>query len=211
MNFPFRTDKNRFFQFYNEIPLVRTLTHKLVPANGTNACIAYASYGGDNQEDSAIVCQASADRGLFAGAFFRFELAELEKGEAFCNPDALTTKNLKPNASLREARQDGFIRVGSIARYGDVLIGRVAKLNRGRAADEHYQYTDRSIVYRLHEPAVIEAVLRPRGANDELFGVVKLRFERPSASATSSPRAREIRTSAPRCSSRATCPSWRTG
>lgn len=179
LNFPFRTDKNRFFQFYNEIPLVRTLTHKLVPANGTNVIIAYASYGGDNQEDSAIVCQAAADRGLFAGAFFRFEIAELEKGESFCNPDALTTKNLKPNACY-EKLADGFIRVGSVVRYGDVLIGRVAKLSRGRAgADDRYQFTDRSIVYRLHEPAVVEAVLRPRGANDELFGLVKLRYERP--------------------------------
>jgi DNA-directed RNA polymerase beta subunit len=179
LNFPFRTDKNRFFQFYNETPLVRTFTHKLIPANGTNVIIAYASYGGDNQEDSAIVCQASADRGLFAGAFFRYELAELEKGEMFCNPDALTTKNLKPNASY-EKLVDGFIRVGSVVRYGDALIGRVAKLSRGRAgADEQYQFTDRSIVYRLKEPAIVEAVLRPRGANDELFGLVKLRYERP--------------------------------
>jgi len=179
LNFPFRTDKNRFFQFYNDIPLVCTLTHKLVPANGSNVIIAYATYGGDNQEDSAIVSQASADRGLFAGAFFRFERAELEKGESFCSPDALTTKNLKPNACY-EKLVDGFIRVGSIVRYGDVLIGRVAKLSRGRAgADDRYQFTDRSLVYRLHEPAIVEAVLRPRGANDELFGLVKLRYERP--------------------------------
>ena len=179
LNFPFRTDKNRFFQFYNDVPLVCTLTHKLVPANGSNVIIAYATYGGDNQEDSAIVSQASADRGLFAGAFFRFDRADLEKGESFCNPDALTTKNLKPNACY-EKLVDGFIRVGSVVRYGDVLIGRVAKLSRGRAgADDRYQFTDRSLVYRLHEPAVVEAVLRPRGANDELFGLVKLRYERP--------------------------------
>jgi len=179
LNFPFRTDKNRFFQFYNETPIVSTITNKLIPASGSNVIIAYASYGGDNQEDSAIVCQAAADRGLFAGAFFRFEVAELEKGESFCNPDALTTKNLKPNACY-EKLIDGFIRIGSIVRYGDVLIGRVAKLTRGRAGgDDRYQFTDRSVVYRLHEPAVVEGVLRPRGANDELFGLVKLRYERP--------------------------------
>jgi DNA-directed RNA polymerase beta subunit len=178
LNFPYRTDKNRFFQFYNEIQLVSTFTHTLVPPNGTNTIIAYMA-AGDNQEDSAVVCQAAADRGLFAGAFFRFEIAELEKGEAFCNPDALTTKNLKPNACY-EKLADGFIRAGSVVRYGDVLIGRVAKLSRGRAgADDRYQFTDRSVVYRLHEPAVVEAVLRPRGANDELFGLVKLRYERP--------------------------------
>jgi DNA-directed RNA polymerase II subunit RPB2 len=180
LNFPYRTDKNRFFQFYNEIPLVRTIAHQLIPANGNNVIIAYMSYGGDNQEDSAIVNQASTDRGLFAGAFFRYELAELEKGESFACPDRLTTKNLKPNANY-EKLNDGFIRRGSTVQYGDVLIGRIARLSRTGAAasSAEYQFTDRSIVYRLHEPAIVEDVLQPRGANDELFGVVKLRYERP--------------------------------
>ena len=180
LNFPFRTDKNRFFQFYNEIPLVRTIAHRLIPANGNNVIIAYMSYGGDNQEDSAIVNQASTDRGLFAGAFFRYELAELEKGESFACPDRLTTKNLKPNANY-EKLADGFIRRGAVVQYGDVLIGRIARLGRtgATAASAEYQFTDRSIVYRLHEPAIVEDVLQPRGANDELFGVVKLRYERP--------------------------------
>lgn len=180
LNFPYRLEKNRFFQFYNETPLVATLVHHLVPSNGMNVVIAYTSYGGDNQEDSAIINQASADRGMFAGAFFRYERAELEKGESFCNPDALTTKNLKPNASY-EKLVNGFIRPGSIVRYGDVLIGRVAKITRrpDDGDDGRYQYTDRSIVYRLHEPAFVEDVLRPRNENDALFGIVKLRYERP--------------------------------
>ena len=178
LNFPYRTDKNRFFQFYNEIPLVKTFSHDLIPSNGSNVMIAYASYGGNNQEDSAIVNQASIDRGLFNGAFFRYEMIELKKGESFTNPDINITKNLKPNASY-EKLEDGFIRKGSIVRYGDVIIGRVAKINR-LATDQHmYQYTDRSIVYRLNEPAVVEEILKPRGINDEIFGIVKLRYERP--------------------------------
>ena len=58
--------------------------------------IAYASYGGDNQEDSALVNQASADRGLFSGAFFRYGARRTRISESFCNPDYLSTKNLKP-------------------------------------------------------------------------------------------------------------------
>ena len=170
-------DKNRFFQLYNQFPLVYTLTHKYLPANGANVFIAYASYGGNNQEDSAIVSRASVDRGLLAGVFFRAELAELEKGEMFCTPNPLTTKNLKPDASYAKL-VDGFVRVGATVVYGDVIIGRVAKLGRG-VADERHQFVDRSIVYRLQEPAVVESVLRPRGANDELFGQVKLRYDRP--------------------------------
>jgi len=177
LNYPFRLDKNRFFQFFNEIPLVKTITHKFIPSNGMNITIAYTSYGGDNQEDSAIVSQASADRGLFAGIFFKYEMIELENGEKFCNPDILTTKNLKPNASY-EKLVNGFIKVGSIINYGDVMIGRVAKINRGKTAGDVYLYTDRSIVYRLQESAYVEQVIRTRGANDEQYGIVKLRYDR---------------------------------
>lgn len=178
LNFPYRTDKNRFFQFYNEIPLVKTFAHELIPSNGSNVIIAYASYGGNNQEDSAIVSQASVDRGLFNGAFFRYEMIELKKGEIFCNPDAATTKNLKPNASY-EKLENGFIRKGSIVRYGDVIIGRVANIIRGLTDQQIYQHIDRSIVYRLNEPAIVEEIIQPRGINDETFGIVKLRYERP--------------------------------
>jgi DNA-directed RNA polymerase beta subunit len=177
LNYPFRLDKNRFFQFFNEIPLVKTIAHDFIPPNGMNITIAYTSYGGDNQEDSAIISQASADRGLFAGIFFKYEMIELDNGEKFCNPDILTTKNLKPNASY-EKLIDGFIKVGSIIRYGDVMIGRVAKINRGKVAGDTYSYTDRSIVYRLQEPAYVEQVIKTRGANDEQYGIVKLRYNR---------------------------------
>lgn len=179
LNFPFRTDKNRFFQFYNEIPLVKTITHDLIPSNGSNVMIAYASYGGNNQEDSAIVCQASVDRGLFNGAFFRYELVEQKKGELFTNPDAEKTKNLKPNASY-EKLVNGVIRKGSIVRYGDVIVGKVIKINKtSNDTLQRYEYIDRSIIYKLTEPAIVEDIFYPRDQNDEMFCIVKLRYERP--------------------------------
>ncbi len=183
-SFPFRADKNRFWQFYNEVPLVRTLAHKYVLPNGLNTYMAYMPKDGDNQEDSAVVNQASCDRGMFAGAFWRFEKAELKQGEQFGNPDALTTKNLKPGASY-EKLVDGFVPVGTVVRRGDILIGRYAKITRARGSagaapdpDSKYQWIDRSVMYRLDEPAIVDAVLKPRGANDELFGLVKLRYAR---------------------------------
>jgi DNA-directed RNA polymerase II subunit RPB2 len=178
LNFPYRTDKNRFFQFYNEVPLVKTFSHNLIPSNGSNVIIAYASYGGDNQEDSAIVSQASVDRGLFNGAFFRYEMVELKKDESFTNPDINITKNLKPNASY-EKLENGFIKKGSIVRYGDVIIGRVAKIIRLPTDQSIYQYIDRSVVYKLHEPAIVEDIIQPCNANIDKLGIVKLRYERP--------------------------------
>lgn len=184
LSFPFRFDKLRFFQYYNQVPLVRTFVHRYVLANGTNVRMAYMTLEGYNMEDSAILSRASADRALFAGAFFRYERAELEKGEEFRNPDAATTKNLKPNASY-EKLVDGFVTVGATVARGDALIGRVAKNLRprdgGDAADARYLWVDRSIIYALDEPARVDAVLRPRGANDQLFGLVKLQYARPVA------------------------------
>ena len=187
--FPYRVDKNRIFQLYCQVPCVRTIAHQFVLPNGMNAIVGYTSSGarGDNQEDSAIVCKAAADRGLFEGAFYKVESAELERGEEFRNPDALTTKNLKPNASY-EKLVDGFVPVGTVVRKGDVLIGRVAKIVRGHARgagaaapdpDAQYLFTDRSVVYKGNEPGYVDYVLRPRGADNERFGIVRLVFVRP--------------------------------
>ena len=177
-NYPYRLDKNRFFQFYNEMPLVKTITHQFIQPTGINIMVAYTSYGGNNQEDSAIINKAAADRGLFAGIFFKFESVELEIGEMFCNPNLLVTKNIKPNACY-EKLYKGFIRPGSTVNYGDIMIGRVAKINKGKTAGDNYLYTDRSIVYKLQEPAYVVSVQETKGVNGEQFGIVKLRYNRP--------------------------------
>jgi DNA-directed RNA polymerase beta subunit len=178
-NYPHRTDKNRFFTFYLQNPLVMTITQLLAPPSGSNIMIAYMSYGGDNQEDSAIINRASIDRGLFLGVFFRYEMVKLDEHEKFCNPDELTTGGLKPNASY-DKLEDGFVRKGSIVRYGDVLVGKVVKIMKDRnKQNDNIKFMDKSVVYRLHEPALVENILKVRGDNDEILGIVKLRYERP--------------------------------
>jgi DNA-directed RNA polymerase II subunit RPB2 len=141
---------------------------------------------GFNQEDSAIVSAAFVQRGGFDGAFYRYEKAELEKGEEFGNPDITSTKNLKPNASY-EKLVDGFVPPGTLVEKGDVLIGRYARIQLGgrrgarnaEARDNGFQFLDRSVVYHLAEPATVVDVYKPRGPNDNLFGLVKLRYHRP--------------------------------
>jgi DNA-directed RNA polymerase beta subunit len=174
-SYPFRADQMRIFQWYNEVPLVRTLAHRYVTPNGLNAVVAYMVYGGENQEDSAIVSRAFVDRGGFTGSFFRYHKVELDgKGEFFGTPDPVATRNLKPNASY-EKLEGGFVRVGTRLERGDVIVGRVG---RERQGDRH-ELVDRSLVYQKDEPAEVDAVWRPRGANDEEFALVRLRYERP--------------------------------
>ncbi|GFR88367.1 DNA-directed RNA polymerase subunit beta [Elysia marginata] len=183
---PYRVDKNRFFQHYCEAPLVRTIAYNWLFPNGMNTIVAYMINDGYNQEDSAVVKKGFIQRGGFAGAFYRFEKAELEKGEFFGSPDITTTKNLKPNASY-EKLVDGFVPPGTVVHKGDVLIGRVAKIQassrRGSSAsnvgDDGYKFVDRSVVYHLAEPAIVTDVFCPRGPNDNIFGLVKLRYHRP--------------------------------
>jgi DNA-directed RNA polymerase II subunit RPB2 len=183
---PFRTDKNRFFQYYVETPLVRTIAYNWLIPNGLNTVVAYMVSGGYNQEDSAIVSAAYIQRGGFAGAYYKAEKAELEKGELFGTPNPLTTKNLKPNASY-EKLVDGFVTVGAQVEKGDVLIGRYAKIQPGgrkgarnsEVRSDGYEFLDRSVVYHSSEPATVVAVHRPRGPNDNHFGIVKLRYHRP--------------------------------
>lgn len=183
---PFRVDKNRFFQWYCETPLVRTLAYDWLPPNGINTVVAYMINRGYNQEDSAVVSKAFVEMGGFGGAFYRYEKAELEKNEFFGDPDLAATKNLKPNASY-EKLVDGFVPVGAVVAKGDVLIGRFAKIQAGgrrgaRTAGAHadgFKFIDRCVVYHRAEPAVVDAVYRPRGPNDSVFGLVKLRYRRP--------------------------------
>lgn len=176
---PFRVEKNRFFQHYCEVPLVRTLAYNWLYPNGMNTIVAYMAEG-FNQEDSAIVKKSFAQRGGFAGAFYRYEKKELEKDCEFRTPDPAVTKNLRPGASY-EKLVDGFTPPGTIVEDGDVVIGCVKKVTAAegrRGGEAGYQYLDVSEVYRGSEPAVVTNVYTPHGPHDNRFAIVKLRFHR---------------------------------
>ena len=180
LNFPYRVDKIRFLQFYNQVPLVKTITNNIMAPNGSNIVVAYMVYGGDNQEDSAIVNRSSADRGLFDGVFFKYIDAYTEKNDIFIRPDPTTTKNIKPNANYNLLNANGLVKKWITIRSGDVVVGRVTKINKAKNdVSDGYIYSDKSVIYRGIEPAFIEDVLNPRGADDAPFVIVKLRFERP--------------------------------
>ena len=184
-SWPFRADQLRFLQFYNQNPLIRTLSHNYILPNGMNTFIAYMTWGGDNQEDSAIVSQDFIQRGGFAGMLFRKEVVTLEGGEHFGSPDATSTRGMKSGASYANL-VDGFPPRGSLIKKGDVVIGRIAKeapesgsrsrSRGGMPASATAAYVDRSIVYRDDEPARVDQVWSTRGPDDSTFALVKLRF-----------------------------------
>lgn len=178
-SWPFRVDKNRFFQFYNQMPLVRTIAAKYVIPNGVNAIVAYMIYYGYNMEDSCIINKSSVERGQFDGSFFRFEKLELDKGEKFGLPDMFLTQFTKPSISYNKIVDD-CVQPGTIISKGDVIIAKYAKIQRkvGEVSDSKFQFIDKSLIYKLEEPAIVDAVWHPRGANDEQFILIRLRYER---------------------------------
>lgn len=179
-SWPFRVDKNRFFQFYNQIPLVRTISHKYVIPNGSNTMICITTYYGYNMEDSCIINKSSIERGLFDGSFFRYESAELEKGDKFGVPDMFLTRGMKPGISYSKIVGES-VQPNTIIQKGDVIIARYTKIQKKvgeSASDSKYQFIDRSVVYRLDEPAIVDAIWKPRGQNDEQFILIRLRYER---------------------------------
>lgn len=185
LSWPFRADQQRFVQFYCERPLVQTIAAQYVLPSGMNCEIAYSTWEGDNQEDSAIISLGACQRGLFAGLFFRRQEVELSKGEQFGTPDAAVTRGMKRQASYAKL-VNGFVPVGTRVRKGDVLVGRIAKETRaagsggrGGSGAGSVQYVDRSVVYNLDEPAIVDAQWTTRGEEDEMVAIIRLRYYEP--------------------------------
>lgn len=175
LNWPFRVDKNVFLQYYGERPLVGTFADVFTRPSGHNCIVALMIHGGQNQEDSVKANQSSIDCGLFNGCYFNFEKTELDKGEVFGNPDRLRTLDLKKDANY-EFVENGFIRKGTIARRGYVLIVKTARIQK---PVDNFAYTDKSVVYRRDEPAYVERVVSAYSSDNKPFAKVKLRSVRP--------------------------------
>jgi len=163
-----RFEKNRTMQKNIQHPLVDTITGTFIKTpNSKNLTVAYLCYG-NNQEDS-VICK----QGLFHSVLFKIYKTKLQKGESFCNPNALITKNLKP--ANYEKLVDGVVLKGTVIEYGDVITGKVGKLSKDNS---EYKFIDQSVVYLLKEPAIVMDSRFVRGPEDELIAIIKLQYER---------------------------------
>ena len=176
LNWPYRiSDKNVFLQNYCDMPLVKTLSDDLTYPAGQNVIVAFMCVG-DNQEDSSIVCKQSIERGMFTGSFFNFKETRLEKGEQFGNPEPEKTMGRKSNAIYDYIDENGFIKPGTIVKKGYVLVVKVARMPK---PTPEFVYIDKSVVYREHEPAIVELVVHPHDDEGAQICKIKLRAIRP--------------------------------
>lgn len=176
LNFPFKTYKDMFMQVYNQKPLVKTMANKYIQPIGMNAVVAIQIYGGYNQDDSLMMNQGAIDRGLFTNHHFTFEKTELDKNEEFANPDPLITTDIKAYSNYGKL-VNGVIPIGTLVENGDIVIGKICKLNK---ADQYgsYTYYDKSVVYKYEEPSYVWDVIKGRNEDDSVFCKVVFRSVR---------------------------------
>lgn len=167
LNFPFKSYKEMHIQVYNQKPLVKTVANKYYAPIGMNSVVAIMIYGGYNQEDSLIINQGAVDRGLFTTHHFTFEKTELEKNEEFTNPDPSITSDIKAYSNY-DKLVNGVVPKGTYVESGDVIIGKISKLNKPDQYD-NFKYYDKSIVYKYDEPAYVWDVIKGRNEEDNLF------------------------------------------
>jgi len=177
LNWPFRCDKDTFLQYICETPLVTTVASKYINPNGSNTIVAMMCYSGYNQEDSLVVSQGAIDRGLFNGSKFTFYKTELEQHEDFGNPDVTTTADIKAGSYAK--LKDGIITHGTKVNKGDAIIGKYMKVSK--TADNDLTMSDRSVIYKENEEAVVHNVIVDRNEDDERFCKVSVRKVRPVA------------------------------
>jgi DNA-directed RNA polymerase II subunit RPB2 len=176
---------------YPQRPLVSTRPGRYVherdlPA-GQNAIVAIATYTGYNQEDSLIFNQSSIDRGLFRSMYYRTykdserkNQASLEE-ERFCKP-----VKLNPNGTLRTVGtksgsyalldENGFVKVGSYVKGGDVIIGKVVPLKN--TTETGPKFKDASTTVDENSSGVVDWVYVNRDSDNYQFAKVRIRSQR---------------------------------
>jgi DNA-directed RNA polymerase beta subunit len=166
--------KDLYIQVYNEDPLVTTMAYKYIPPMGVNATVAIAIYGGYNQEDSLIINKSSVDRGMFDAIHITFQKTDCEQNEIICKPNPAETADIKSYCNY-EKLKNGIIPEGTYVQEGDCLVGKVAKLSKSDITNPNIIYTDRSMIYKEKEPAVVWKVVHAYNNEEKVF--VKIIFK----------------------------------
>ena len=84
-----------------------------------------------------------------------FYKTEVEQKEELGNPDASKTDGLK--SANYEKLINGTVQKGDKINKDDVIIGKFMKITKDK--DDKYVYTDRSIVYKEDEEAIVHNVI----------------------------------------------------
>jgi hypothetical protein len=101
----------------------------------------------------------------------------LEQREEFGNPDIATTEGIKSGSYAK--LNDGIIKKGTKIGKGDAVIGKYMRIPK--MTEQGNTMSDRSLIYKEKEEAIVHNVITDRNEDDERFCKVALRKVRPVA------------------------------
>ena len=176
---------------FPQIPLISTrpakyLNVRNLPA-GQNLIVAIACFTGYNQEDSLIVNKAAIDRGLLRSMYYktyndseRKNQASLEE-EKFCRPVKYNQNGTLRTAGTKSTSYDlldenGFVKVGSYVKGGDVIIGKVVPLKNTNESGPKFK--DASTTISSASSGYVDWVYVNRDSEGYQFAKVRIRSKR---------------------------------
>lgn len=180
LNYPYRIDKLVPMQHTPQRALLSTLASSLVLPTGYNAICMLILGDGSTQEDSLGVNQNAVDTGMFHVSLYSSEKVELDPGELLGNPHPTKTLDVKKDADYSHLVDNKYVKVGTKAVAGTVLVNKVAKLPSVTGVKgEDFLYGDRSVVARKEEPVWIERVIPLPSADNATKVLIKTRENMP--------------------------------
>jgi len=167
---------------YPQRPLFETQMANTIGLNtnpaGQNVIIAIAAFTGYNIEDAIIFNKGSIERGLFMSVVYK-SIKSIEKytnisggenSEKFGRPP-VKNKNRAKSGVYDNLDENGLIRIGSVVRVGDCLIGKIRTIIRkGNVIKE-----DASSYAEIGQAGIVDEVIVTTNASGFRVAYVKIR------------------------------------
>ncbi|UMZ08243.1 DNA directed RNA polymerase subunit 2 [Acanthamoeba polyphaga mimivirus] len=175
-----RTDIS-YILYHPQIPLVTSRASKytgthIFPA-GENSIVAIASYTGYNQEDSLVINDSAIQKGYMRAQALKKYMEIIKKNPAssqtsiFMKPDRNKVDNLR-DANYDKLSEEGYAKVETVIRDGDVVIGIVNP--KPTAREDEKQYKDASSIYKSLIPGAVDKVITE--VNNDGYPIIKMRI-----------------------------------
>ncbi|AGF85485.1 DNA-directed RNA polymerase subunit 2 [Moumouvirus goulette] len=172
-----RTDIS-YILYHTQIPLVTSRASKytgthIFPA-GENSIVAIASIV--NQEDSLLMNESAIQKGFMRAQALKKYFETIKKNPAssqtgiFMKPDPNKVDNLK-DANYDKLSEEGYAKVETVIRDGDVIIGMVNPKPTTR--EDEKPYKDSSTIYKSLVPGAIDKVITE--VNNDGYPIIKIR------------------------------------
>ena len=167
---------------YPQKPVVKSHLSKYLGfddmASGINAIVAIGCYSGFNQEDSIIMNQSAIERGLFRSFCFRTITTYDQKcgNNGFESIEMPKQKYRINSQNYSKLDESGVIKVGSIVKKNDVLIGKTYINTLKNKKD--IEIKDISIVAKSNEEGIVDRIFNTTTTNGYKLVKVKIRINK---------------------------------